>query len=291
MTVSPAIFTPEPEVNADGWFDRVRGGLQRGVLAPYLGPGLTALGGAPVPSSPAALAEFFGRKVALPRWGKRNAWAAAQFIESRQHRSTLIAMMAEAFAAPAPALPFHRYLAGLPLPLIVDTWYDGAMRAALAARSDWGEVQGITRAAIGEDRWWRTYDAAGRPANTEVASGWRTVLYKPHGSIIPDRNFLIADSDYVEVLTEIDIQTPIPPVIKERRTALGFVFIGCRFDDQMLRNYARQLSKRSAGPHYVLSEPEALTSNERRFIETQKMSLLRFPLASALERLSPGSGI
>jgi hypothetical protein len=286
MSASPAILTSPEPTSADEWFSRVRAGLERGTLAPYLGPGLTALGGAPVPWNPTALAEFFGRKVTLPRWGKRNAWAAAQYIESRRHRNTLIAWMAEAFAAPAPPLPFHRFLARLPLPLIVDTWYDGAMRSALADRSDWGEVQGITRAVIGEDRWWRTYDASGAPVSPDAAAGWKTVLYKPHGSITPDKNFLIADSDYVEVLTEIDIQTPIPPVVKERRTGLGYVFIGCRFDDQMLRNYARQLAKRSAGPHYVLTEHQGLTNNERRFIEAQNLPVLQFPLAEALERLA-----
>jgi hypothetical protein len=285
MSASPAILAPPPEAEPEAWFAQVRSGLQRGVLAPYLGPGLTALGGVAVPSGPPGLAEFFGRKVTLPRWGKRNAWAAAQYIESNRHRSTLIAWMAEAFAVPVPPLRIHRYLASLPLPLIVDTWYDGAMRAALAGRSDWGEVQGISRAAIGEARWWRNYDAAGKPVQADEVAGWKTVLYKPHGAVVPEKNFLIADSDYVEVLTEIDIQTPIPPVVKELRTALGFVFIGCRFDDQMLRNYARQISKRAAGPHYVLAEPEGMTRNECRFIEDQKMSLLRFPLASALERL------
>jgi hypothetical protein len=286
MTASPALLVTEAGITADEWFARVRAGLERGVLAPYLGPGLTALGGAPVPSGPAALAEFFGRKVALPRWGKRNAWAAAQYIETNKHRNTLISWMGEAFGPPVPPLPFHRYLAGLPLPLIVDTWYDGAMRTALAGRTDWGELQGITRAFIGEDSWWRAYDAGGRPSKAEAAAAWKTILYKPHGSVVPDRNFLIADSDYVEVLTEIDIQTPIPAVVKERRAAVGFVFIGCRFDDQMLRSYAHQIAKRSRGPHYVLADVETLTTNERRFIKAENMSLLRFPLAAALERLS-----
>jgi hypothetical protein len=283
MTASSAIHAAEP--SPQEWFGRVRDGLRRGVLAPYLGPGLSALGAAPIPSSTRDLADFFGRKVALPRWGKRNAWAAAQYIESNKHRSTVVALMAEAFAAPVPPAPIHRFLAACPLPLIVDTWYDGAMRTALAARSDWGEVQGITRAGIGEDRWWRAYDPAGNPARPEDASAWKTVLYKPHGSVVPDKNFLIADSDYVEVLTEIDIQTPIPQVVKERRTALGFVFIGCRFDDQMLRSYARQIAKRSAGPHYVLAEREGMTRNEQRFVEDQGMSLLRFPLATAVQQL------
>jgi hypothetical protein len=283
MATSSSIHAPEP--GAGRWFAAVRQGLLRGELAPYLGPGLAALGGAPIPSSAVALGEFFGRKVALPRWGKRNAWAAAQYIETHKHRSTLVAMMAEAFAAPAPPLPFHRFLARCPLPLIVDGWYDGAMRSALAGRTDWGELQGITRAAVGEDRWWRAYDAGGLAAQPGDAAGWKTVLYKPHGSVVPDKNFLIADSDYVEVLTEIDIQTPIPPVVKERRGALGFVFLGCRFDDQMLRSYARQIAKRSAGPHYVLAEPEGMSKNELRFISEQKMVLLRFPLAAALEQI------
>ena len=113
--------------------------------------------------------------------------------------------------------------------MIVDTWYDGAMRTALGQRSDWGEIQGITRAGIGEDRWYRFYDAAGAEADRSAARGWTTLLYKPHGSVAPARNFLISDADYVEVLTEIDIQTPIPDAVKDRRTERSFLFIGCRF--------------------------------------------------------------
>ena len=45
--------------------------------------------------------------------------------------------------------------------MIVDSWYDGAMRSALADATNWGEVQGITRAGIGEDRWYRFYGADG----------------------------------------------------------------------------------------------------------------------------------
>ena len=121
-----------------------------------------------------------------------------------------------------------------------------ATRTALAGRSDWGEIQGITRSGIGEDRWYRFYDATGGEATRADAEGWTTMLYKPHGSVDPAKNFLISDADYVEVLTEIDIQTPIPDVVKDRRTERSFLFIGCRFHDQILRTYARQVTKRSA---------------------------------------------
>jgi len=236
--------------------------------------------------NPEALAAFFGIKVALPRRAKGNAWAAAQHIESMKHRSTVTALMTEAFASPVEPTTLHRYLATLRLPMIVDTWYDGAMRVALSERNDWGEVQGITRAGIGEDRWYRFYDAAGTEADRAAANGWATLLYKPHGSIAPAKNFLISDADYVEVLTEIDIQTPIPDAVKDRRTERSFVFIGCRFNDQLLRTYARQVTKRSTTLHYAIVEPKTLTKNELRFLISQGLTPIAMPLADAVEILT-----
>src|SRR5271167_3184343 len=263
----------------------VVGQLGAGKIVPYLGPGLAELSKPVAPMTPEALAAFFGAKVALPRRAKGNAWASAQHIESMKHRSTVSALMTEAFAPPVEPTALHRHLATLRLPMIVDTWYDGAMRSALGGRNDWGEVQGITRAGIGEDRWYRFYDAAGAEATRSAAESWTTLLYKPHGSIAPAKNFLISDADYVEVLTEIDIQTPIPDAVRDRRTERSFLFVGCRFHDQLLRTYARQVTKRSAAPHYAIVEPEALTKNERRFIVTQGITPIAVPLARAAEIL------
>jgi hypothetical protein len=264
------------------------GRLRAGEIVPYIGPGVAQLSSPSIPLTPEDLAAFFGTKVALPRRAKGNAWASAQHIESFKHRSTVTALMVEAFAAPVTPTPLHVFLASLPLPLIVDTWYDGAFRAALAARSDWGEVQGNTRAGIGEDRWYRFYDAAGEESSRAAADNWKTILYKPHGSVTPAKNFLISDADYVEVLTEIDIQTPIPDAVKDRRAQRGFLFLGCRFHDQMLRTYARQISKRSAAPHYAVVDPEKLTLNERRFLATEGIIPISLTLLRACELLIAG---
>lgn len=263
------------------------GRLHAGNIVPYLGPGLAALSNPAVPMTPEALAAFFATKVALPRRAKGNAWASAQHIESTKHRSTVSALMTEAFGPPVEPTSLHRFLARLRLPMIVDTWYDAAMHAALAESSGWGEVQGITRAGIGENRWYRFYDASGAESDAAAAERQTTLLYKPHGSIAPARNFLISDADYVEVLTEIDIQTPIPDVVKNRRTDRSFLFIGCRFHDQLLRIYARQIAKRSAAPHYAIIDAETLTKNERRFFASENIVPLAIPLAQAVEHLLP----
>jgi len=259
--------------------------LRAGKLVPYLGPGISELGAPPVPMSPETLADWFGTKVALPRRAKGNAWASAQHIESYKHRNTVTALMGEAFAAPVAPSPLHRYLASLGLPLIVDTWYAGEMRQALAEREDWIEVQGITRAGIGENRWFRFYHPDGSDGDATSASAAATILYTPHGSVIPARNFLISDADYVEVLTEIDIQTPIPEAVRDRRRTKSFLFLGCRFNDQLLRSYARQIVKRSADPHFAVVDMDGLTRNERTFLDEQNITPIDMPLALALERL------
>jgi hypothetical protein len=284
---APASFAAaESPRDREAWFGRVRSALSAGRLAPYLGPGVLELApGAPVPASYEALAEFIGARVALPRRARGNAWAAAQFVESRQHRATVTALMKQAFSAEVGALTIHRFLAELTPPLIVDSWYDSALRQAFAEKQDWIEVQGITRAGIGEARWFRAYDPGGAEVPIASAAAAKTLIYKPHGGARPAGNFLISDADYVEVLTEIDIQNPIPECVRERRTDLGFLFIGCHFNDQMLRTYARQIQKRSRGPNYAVFAHDRLTRMERRFALELGLDVVYCPLHEAIERL------
>ncbi|GLS31993.1 SIR2-like domain-containing protein [Mesorhizobium albiziae] len=279
----------------DSFAEKRLGLLKEGLAAdeviPYLGPGLLRLSSAepPVPHTPEAVAAALNTRAPAPSKIRTNMWSVAQFIEQRRHRRTLQAWMAEIFAAPVPPSVLHSWLATLPLSLIVDSWYDGAMRAALAqaARTDVVEIQGVTRANEIGNIWTKTYDLSGR--ELEPGSAAKTVLYKPHGSIRPAANFLIADSDYVEVLTEIDIQTPIPDVVKERRINRGLFFVGCRFDDQMLRTYARQIMKRSNGPHFAVIDAVLLTKNERRFLAASAITVIDMPAGEAAALLG-GAG-
>ncbi|MFG1479732.1 SIR2 family protein [Xanthobacter sp. V4C-4] len=257
--------------------------LPSGNIIPFLGPAVSEGVNPDVPMTPEALAAYFATKVALPKRAKGNPWSAAQHVEGTKLRGAVVALMTQAFTPKIEPTALHRLLASLPVPVIVDTWYDGTMRSALAGRSDWGEVQGISRAGIGEDRWYRFYDAAGAEARRDVAETWTTILYTPHGCVAPAKNYLISDADYVEVLTEIDIQTPIPDIIKHRRTERAFLFLGCRFHDQMLRNYARQITKRSRTPHLALVNPEQLTKNELKFLLDHAITPIAIPLPRAIE--------
>ncbi|HZN47890.1 MAG TPA: SIR2 family protein [Ramlibacter sp.] len=237
------------------------------------------------PADPQTLAVLLATRSTVPGKLRKRLSAAAQFIENFKHRKTLVQGMDAAFGPRAQPSALHRWLAALPAPLVVHAWYDDVLRDALAARTDWAEVQGLSQAEhLGT--WCGWYDAAGAPAAQGAEP--RTVLYRPWGGHAPGSNYLVSDSDHVEVLTEIDIQTPIPLQVQHRRASLGFVFLGCRFDDQLARAFARQIMKRSRGPHHAVL-PDEPTRMEARFLAEQGITRIALPLEEAAARLvAPG---
>ncbi len=263
----------------------IRAALAGGKLIPYLGAELLAAPGNPIPLTPTDLAARLSAKSTVPFKVRANMTAAAQYIENFKHRKTLVAFMKEIFSAPAAPSPAHRFFAAQPqLPLLVDTWYDAAAQEAFAGRDDWGQVQGVSRAEH-RDIWVKHYRADGGECGADEADGWRTLIYKPLGSVMPAANFIVSDSDFVEVLTEIDIQTPIPPRVRELRSGRRFLFLGCRFRNQLERSFARQVMKRSdAGPHWALLEGE-LSKNELRFLAEQNIVRLEVTPAALLAEL------
>jgi hypothetical protein len=192
--------------------------------------------------------------------------------------------MRQAFASAAVPSALHHALAHLRTPLIVDVWYDDTQRLALQAASqrvDWAEVQGLAQSEH-FGTWTGWYDAQGQAQPDPIPAP--TLLYKPWGGHAPAGNFIVSDSDFVEVLTEIDIQTPIPALVQERRSQLGFVFLGCRFNDQLPRAFARQILKRSSGPRYAVL-PDEPTRMEARFLAEQGITRIALPLTSVAEQL------
>lgn len=280
-----------PEATA--LLEKLSADIAEGQLIPYLGAEVLLLGPEepPVPAGARALSHLMCSRVAVPGRIRNNLWHTAQYIETFRHRVTVDKLLAEIFKpVPAPN-HLHRWLAAQSkLPLIVDTWYDGSMRAALAERSDWGSIHGASKARRTMDvPWVRAFDAAAVECEPEAANGWTTVLYKPHGAAQPDGDVLASDSDYVEVLTEIDLQTPIPGAVKERRSNRGFIFLGCRFYDQILRTFARCILRRAGGPHYAVV-PDDLTPNEIKFLSVEGITPIVMPLAEAALVLTGASG-
>jgi hypothetical protein len=266
-------------------------GLVNGRVIPYTGPGVLTLGeqASPLPSAPEVLVGKLTAKASVPHKIRNNLTAAAQFIENFKHRKTVAAAMTEAFSPHMPPTALHQYLAALPcLPLWVNAWYDNLPQQALAQQQRaWGMVQGVSQAEH-FGNWVHYFNADGTPhaeATTATQSApWPTLLYQPIGSVTPASNFLVSDSDYVEVLTEIDIQTPIPAAVQQLRVGKSFLFLGCRFNTQLERSFARQISKRSSDRHWAVL-PEEPSRNEKRFMELYHIERIDTPLLEWVDAL------
>ncbi len=255
----------------------------------YLGPEVSALSGGAAPTTPDALCAMIEAQVRAPRRASGNLWSVAQYVESRKFRATLDKIVVEAFDTPAAQPnPVHDWLARVRPPMVVDSWYDDGLLRAFGKGGNWGLVQGVSRNGEWIDIFTRAYDSAGQQVGAADPT-WETLLYKPHGIARAGSSYLISDSDYVEVLTEIDIQRPIPEAVQDRRTGKPFLFLGCRFDDQMLRIFARQIAKRSGQGHIAVM-PGPLTRMERRFLEDGGITWLDLPAAAVAEALSVPEG-
>ncbi|WP_044528037.1 SIR2 family NAD-dependent protein deacylase [Herbaspirillum sp. B65] len=254
--------------------------LAKGELIPYLGPGLlTQVPDCPLPDSQEKLAALLSAQVTVPHKIRNRLTATAQFIENFKHRKSLVQLMQGAFSATVPPLPLQQVLAGMAeIPMIVALWYDDAMRSAMLAsgRDDWGQVQGLSQSEH-FGTWYQYYDGAGQAVQESIASSWNTLLYQPIGAHAPAANYLVSDSDFVEVLTEIDIQTPIPAHVQGLRHGRHFLFIGCRFNDQLQRSFAHQITKRSSARHWAVLA-EMPSRNEQRFLEEHGIEVL--PMAT-----------
>ncbi len=270
--------------------------LQEGHVIPYLGPGVLALsqGDSPLPGSPGALVGRLTAKTSVPHKIRTNLTAATQFIENFKHRKTVSTAMTEAFGGEAQPTSLHTLLATMPMiPLIVHAWYDDLPQKALRAQSEWGMVQGVSQAEH-FGTWVHYFHADGSRVDAETTGkpdAWKTMLYQPLGSVWPARNYLVSDSDFVEVLTEIDIQTPIPEPVQQLRRDRSFLFLGCRFSTQLERLFARQIMKRSSEKHWAVL-PEEPTRNEGRFLAQYNIERLAMPLpefVAALEQTAEAS--
>jgi len=261
-----------------------------GRVIPYLGPGVLTLNytGDALPGSPLDLVGRLTAKSSVPHKVKNNLSAAAQFIENFKHRRTVSAAMTEAFGGDAQPTALHKMLMSQPdLPLVVHAWYDDLPQKALRSRSNWGLAQGVSQSEH-FGNWVHYYDNDGSPAGIgpgDCRAEWKTLLYQPLGSVWPECNYLVSDSDFVEVLTEIDIQTPIPEAVQQIRRGRSFLFLGCRFSTQLERLFARQIIKRSSEKHWAVL-PEEPTRNEARFLELHHIERIPIDLSEFVTNYS-----
>ena len=249
----------------------IAGLWKKGEIVPYLGCNLFE-GDPGFPVDGSSLGPALSGRVTVPGRLKGKVHEIAQYIESQKHRKTLLGLMEELFRTETPPAHVHRLLQEYPVGLVVDAWYS-TISSRYLVEPGGIQISAVSRAEDRE-RWFRT--------ERKTAQGWEPVevlgkqdrvLYRPFGTMLPETRVLVSDADFVEVLTEIDIQTPLPAWVREYRTGRHFLFLGCRFDNQTARIFARQIMKRSSDRHFAVVDGQ-ITPKEQRFFEREGIEVL-----------------
>jgi hypothetical protein len=104
-----------------------------------------------------------------------------------------------------------------------------------------------------------------------------------------DRWISLSDPDYT--MAEISAVQAALGRSQQANGALNganFLFLGCRFNKQLTRTYARHVMKRSSNRHWAVIEGP-LTRMEHRFLHEQNITRNDMPLAQFVEWLQTGN--
>ena len=148
----------------------------------------------------------------------------------------------------------HKFLASVPLnQVIVTTNYDTLLEQALTKAGrpyDLVIYPADRKDYANSVLWWPYGEPEGKfvaAKNLDIDFTKTTVIYKMHGTIMPDTdiwdNFVITEEDYVEFLSRMTAMTAVPKQINEYFRERSFLFLGYSLSDWNLRVILKNLSK------------------------------------------------
>jgi SIR2-like domain len=243
----------------------IRKGLDSGQVIPFLGAG-ASLGAsvtrdqsdpqhvlAALPSG-RELADRLALEGNFPQAEERNLASVAQYFEDvAAGRGALYEELRAVFTLRFSPSKIHRYLAGVPEPLlIVTTNYDDLMETALRdAGKEFDLVIHTTDPTLGERLlWWKH----GADEPTLVVANKLfidleqvAVVYKMHGAVdrfVETRDqYVITEDDYVDFLTRLIKQKAFPSIFAEPFQKRHFLFLGYGLRDWNLRVILNRVEK------------------------------------------------
>ncbi|WP_165227770.1 SIR2 family protein [Aquisphaera insulae] len=267
----------------------ILGGVLSGDVVPYLGPGV--LGdvtsfddGSPIPADDTSLImAMTGGRHLSPKLMEEFPRAAMHF-ELKKGRKFLSHFLTMTYGnKPWTGGAVHEWLASLSLPYIIDTNRDTRLQELYAGRPH-TLVSGVAR-IVGSDYRFRLWESDGsqyRSVTHDEVNASLPVLFKPHGTPLPEPTYIASDADYVDYITELMGGFAIPGFAKLHRQGKKYLVAGLRLRRDTQRMVLSELiadSHEHAGWVFI-EEP---TSKERRYCATKGLEVVEADFASFLE--------
>jgi hypothetical protein len=198
---------------------------------------------------------------------------AAMSIEQRKGREYLVNMTNHIYTKSEYDLPYiYKWLQEKLPKYVVDTTMDDSLQKIYADTKHY-LITGISRITAEYDRFivyeydvdTKEYKVIDKNALTLDFP----ILFKPMGSTIPEKNFIVSDADFVDWLTEAMGGYGMPDILKEYRKGKSYLFVGMQFSKDTYRMVGNEITL-GLEKSVALIDKE-LTKKEKKFLDTHNI--------------------
>ncbi|SEG25890.1 SIR2 family protein [Marinobacterium lutimaris] len=255
-------------------------GIQSGKIVPYLGAGAlkdvtSKVDGSPIPadSDSLILAMNNGQPMAprlmyeFPR--------AAMSMENKKGRSFVTRFLNETYGEKEWSRgQLHDWLADLKPNYVIDVNRDTQLLDSYAD-TEHTLIMGVARIMASDFRFKIFhYDGSSyKEIEQSAVNASLPILFKPLGAPKPESNYIAADADFVDYITELMGGFAIPSFLKEYRQQKQYLFLGMRFTrdtERMVMSDIIYSADQPAGWAFI-PEPN---DKERRFCRLKKIEII-----------------
>ena len=268
--------------------------LQSGDLVPFLGMGVfkgtvTSDGSTlPFDSDSMVLALNNGRAMS-PRLMYEYS-RAAMSLEQRKGREFIVQMTNHIYASKQYEIPnVYKKLKEIQPKYLIDTNLDDSS-CKVYEEVEHFMITGVSRIMADYDRFIvYKYDLQSQTYNKidkELLNDSMPILFKPMGCMIPNKDFIVSDADFVDWLTEAMGGYAIPPFLKKYKQGKSYLFLGVDFGRDTFRMVANEITLGLDSGFVLLDKPKSeLTKKENKFIQTHNLQTIEQDLEEFLKEL------
>ncbi|MBB4304382.1 hypothetical protein GGD81_003441 [Rhodobium orientis] len=277
-------------------FEAIIGGIARGEVVPYLGPGVLKGvveegTGEPLPAdSDSLIVAMNGGRPMAPKLMYEFPRAAMN-IELKRGRRYIEQFLTKLYGARTwSRAPMHDWLAALKPSYVIDINRDTQLQESFATTPHL-LIKGIARIGGTDYRFvlFQHDGTAYRAVSLDEADPDLPVLFKPMGSPTPTPVYIASDADYVDYITELMGGFGVPLFLKKRRRAKRYLFLGMRFTRDTERMVMSDIIFDAAEPAgWALIESP--TDKERRYCATKNIEIVETSLDAFLDAARATAG-
>lgn len=259
--------------------------LNSGELIPFIGMGvfkeILCEDGTPLPyDSDSMILALNGGRAMSPRLMYEYS-RAAMSLEQRKGRAYLEAMTYHIFSAkPYPMPPVYQWLKKNLPRYVVDLNLDDSL-LKLYDEVDHFLVTGVSRIMSGYDRFivymYHSSTKSYTRVDKALLNSMLPIVFKPLGCIVPEKNFIISDADFVDWLTEAMGGYGVPPFLKSYREGKSYLFLGVDFDRDTFRMVANEITIGLKGGMHI-NDKEGMSKKEEKFLVSHTIEKLKTSL-------------